>query len=68
MKYCGVTIQMKATEQYFLVLLFMIMSQGGSYLLSLWMKSCSVIIHYLSQQYSSTALIVLFCFFFRFDV
>ena len=64
MKSCGVTIQMKATEQYFLVLLFMIMSQGGSYLLSLWMKSCSVTIHYLSQQYSSTALIVLFWVFF----
>ena len=68
MKSCGVTIQKKATEQYFLVLLFMMMSQGGSYLLSLWMKSCSVTIHYLSQQYSSTALIVLFFFFFRFDV
>ena len=64
MKSCGVTIQMKATEQYFLVLLFMIMSPGGSYLLSLWMKSCSVTIHYLSQQYPSTALIVLFWFFF----
>ena len=44
MKSCGVTIQKKATEQYFLVLLFMMMSQGGSYLLSLWMKSYSVTI------------------------
>ena len=60
-----------SNESYrdFLVLLFMMMSQGGSYLLSLWMKSCSVTIQYLSQQYSSTVLTVLFLFlFFRFDV
>ena len=34
MKYCGVTIQMQATEQHFPVVLF----------LSLWMKSCGVTI------------------------
>ena len=44
MKTYGVTIQMKAIEQYFPALLFMMKSQGLFYLLGLWMKSFNVTI------------------------
>ena len=43
MKPLSVTIQMKATKQYFPVVLF-IMLYKWFYLLSLWMKSLSVTI------------------------
>ena len=59
MKFYGVTIQMKATEQYFPVVLF-IMLYKVALILSLWMKSYGVTIQMkATEQYFPVVLFIM---------
>ena len=60
MKSYGVIIQMKATEQYFPEVLFIMLYKVRFLLLSMWMKSYSVIIEMkATEQYSPVALFIM---------
>ena len=60
MKFFSVTIQMKATEQYFPVVLFIILYKVVLTFLSLWMKSLNVTIQMkATEQYFPVVLFIM---------